>query len=136
VVRLARSNASDGVPGETHPPWIRVAPSRHTSVRSPVSPSSEFVRAGQVELNTLTFVAFVAGEPVHLTKAEFDLLEYLVRHQERVVPPTELAREIFANTSSTSAHVVRVHVSNLRRVLGSAAPMLATVRGRGYRIVP
>ncbi len=100
-----------------------------------VGEKARVIRHGPVELNTQTFVASVDGQRVNLTKVEFDLLEYLIRHRDRVVAPNEIARELFANRSSDCCHLIRVHICNLRRAIGDAASIVITVRGRGYRVL-
>ena len=76
------------------------------------------------------------GRPLELTAKEFDLLEYLLRHERRVVSRDTLAREVWRDTSrsTTLDNVIDVHVSRLRRKVDrdGLAKLIHTVRGVGF----
>lgn len=72
-----------------------------------------------------------AGEPVSLTSRELALLEYLMRHADRVVGKVELRDHVW-DGAGEDVNVVEVYVGYLRRKLGRDA--VATVRGAGYRV--
>ena len=76
------------------------------------------------------------GRPLELTAKEFDLLEYLLRHERRVVSRDTLAREVWRDTSrsTTLDNVIDVHVSRLRRKVDGdgLVKLLHTVRGVGF----
>lgn len=93
------------------------------------------ISAGPIQLNLATYDVSIDCEPIALTRAEFDLLAYLIRHRDRVRAPLEIGQDVFGTNASTAAQIVRVHVCHLRRALGRFADMLSTVRGRGYRLV-
>ncbi|MCU0499393.1 MAG: response regulator transcription factor [Anaerolineae bacterium] len=81
----------------------------------------------------------VGDEHMDLTPTEFDLLLYLGAHRGRVVPCTELVREVRGYTidETEAREVIRPHVSNLRRKLkeaGQNADLIINVRGIGYRL--
>jgi two-component system alkaline phosphatase synthesis response regulator PhoP len=81
----------------------------------------------------------VDDQPIDLTPTEFDLLLYLAAHRGRVVPCSELVREVRGYTveEAEAREVIRPHVSNLRRKLKSAgqhADLIVNVRGIGYRL--
>jgi len=72
-----------------------------------------------------------AGEPVELTARELALLEYLMRHADRVVGKVELRDHVWDGPGE-DGNVVEVYVGYLRRKLGRDAVL--TVRGAGYRV--
>jgi len=72
-----------------------------------------------------------AGAPVELTARELALLEYLMRHADRVVGKVELRDHVWDGPGE-DGNVVEVYVGYLRRKLGRDA--IATVRGAGYRV--
>lgn len=81
----------------------------------------------------------VEGKMIDLTPTEFDLLLYLAAHRGRVVPCSELVREVrgYAADEREAREVIRPHVSNLRRKLkqsGQDPNILVNVRGIGYRL--
>jgi two-component system alkaline phosphatase synthesis response regulator PhoP len=76
---------------------------------------------------------------IDLTPTEFDLLLYLAAHRGRVVPCSELVREVrgYPVEEREAREVIRPHVSNLRRKLkevGHSPNILVNVRGIGYRL--
>ena len=75
------------------------------------------------------------GEPVPLTRAEFRLLWKLVQRPGRVWARGDLVEEITAGEALIVERNVDVHVSSLRRKLGDAGRLIATVRGVGYKCV-
>ena len=77
------------------------------------------------------------GEPVALTRTEFDLLAALSAHPQRVLSRAELIAAVWGENWFGDEHLVDVHVGHLRRKLGdtAAAPQfIRTVRGVGYRM--
>ncbi|EFO79424.1 OmpR subfamily [Oscillochloris trichoides DG-6] len=87
--------------------------------RSPNNPHlssrSAVLRAGSLTLDLHTCQAEVAGSPVQLTPAEFDLLGYLMRHPNEVCSSERLLREVWNYTPETAEPgLVRWHVMNLR----------------------
>jgi two-component system copper resistance phosphate regulon response regulator CusR len=77
-----------------------------------------------------------AGQPIDLTVREFELLEYLLRHEGQVVSRDALAREVWKETSRsvTLNNVIDVHMTRLRRKLDADEPLrwIQTVRGIGF----
>jgi two-component system alkaline phosphatase synthesis response regulator PhoP len=81
----------------------------------------------------------VGEQPIDLTPTEFDLLLYLAAHRGRVVPCSDLVREVRGYTleEHEAREVIRPHVSNLRRKLkasGQNPNIIVNVRGIGYRL--
>jgi two-component system copper resistance phosphate regulon response regulator CusR len=81
-----------------------------------------------------------AGRPMDLTAREFDLLEYLLRNQSRVVSREMLTRDVWKETARHTPldNVIDVHIARLRRKLDDpfAAKLLHTVRGVGFVLRP
>lgn len=78
------------------------------------------------------------GQPVSLTKKEFDLLHYLALHKNRVLTRMQLTEHIWGEVMEDDydSNYIDVHIKNLRKKLGAHAPVdwLETVRGIGYRL--
>jgi two-component system copper resistance phosphate regulon response regulator CusR len=76
------------------------------------------------------------GKTLDLTPREFDLLEYLLRHQGRVVSREMLARDIWKEPDRFTPldNVIDVHVARLRRKVDDQfeKKLLHTVRGVGF----
>jgi two-component system phosphate regulon response regulator PhoB len=86
-----------------------------------------------VVLDTTRHEVRSAGEVVPLTRAEFRLLWTLVQRPGRVYSRDELVNEITAGEALIVDRNVDVHVSSIRKKLGPAGKLIATVRGVGYK---
>jgi two-component system, OmpR family, response regulator RegX3 len=94
------------------------------------------LEVGGVRLDPATREVSLAGEPVDLTRKEFDLLELLMRNAGTVVTREQLIDQVWDVNWFGSTKTLDVHVSGLRKKLGddSSAPRyLHTVRGVGFR---
>ncbi len=80
------------------------------------------------------------NEPLELTATEFDILDYLARHSERVITANELIKAIqgYDVVETDARPIVRVHIQRLRQKLGDDPDnprYILNVRGKGYRFV-
>jgi DNA-binding response OmpR family regulator len=91
-----------------------------------------------LELNRLQHVASRGGKQLDLTAREFELLEYLLRHADRVVSREMLAREVWKESARHTPldNVIDVHIARLRRKVDDPFPrrLLRTVRGVGFML--
>jgi DNA-binding response OmpR family regulator len=106
-------------------------------LRRPRTPATQQAArtVGDIALDADARTVAVAGEEVALTRTEFDLLASLWERPGGVVARDELLKRVWGPGWYGDAHVVDVHVSNLRRKLGSSARQVQTVRGVGFRLV-
>jgi DNA-binding response OmpR family regulator len=77
----------------------------------------------------------VDGEPVRLTRREFELLRYLVQNRNRVVSRDRLLERVWGYDRVVETRSVDVHVGRLRQKLGSAGRQIETAVGLGYRFI-
>jgi two-component system copper resistance phosphate regulon response regulator CusR len=107
-------------------------------LRRPTLQSGEFLRCGDLHLDTRARVARRAGEDILLTPREVDVLEYLLRYQGQVVTREMLERDVWKQTHRFTSldNVIDVQMMRLRRKIdGEGAPKLIhTLRGVGYRL--
>ena len=78
----------------------------------------------------------VGGEPVHLTKTEYALLEALVTNPGKLLTHQWLLRRVWGVGYGQESHYLRVYVRALRRKLAddaSAPRLILTEPGVGYR---
>jgi DNA-binding response OmpR family regulator len=77
----------------------------------------------------------LARERVSMTRRESELLHYLLRHRERVIPRDELMERVWGKRlNGAAARTVDIHIHRLRTKLGNEfAERLETIRGLGYR---
>ncbi len=89
-----------------------------------------------LEMDVATHRVSRAGRAVDLTAREFELLEYLLRLQGRLVSRGMLAREVWKQPArgTTLDNVIDVHIARLRKKVdqGAAVKLIHTVRGVGF----
>jgi len=124
----------DELMNETKPSSVRPS-SSSTPVVTPVTTMT----IGPLTIYPGRYQISVGDQPIDLTPTEFDLLLYLAAHRGRVVPCSELVREVrgYALDEHAAREVIRPHVSNLRRKLkasGQNPNIIVNVRGIGYRL--
>jgi two-component system, OmpR family, response regulator MprA len=95
---------------------------------------SEILSFGDLEMNRATRTVTRAGEPVPLTKTEFDLLDVLLRSGARVVTRDQIYRDVWGFDFETSSNSLDVYVGYLRRKTeaGGRSRLIHTIRGVGY----
>jgi two-component system, OmpR family, response regulator len=76
---------------------------------------------------------FLDGEPVALTRREYDLLQFFCDHPRRVFTRAQLLNFVWGYDMVGGERTVDVHVRRLRVKLGDL-PIISTVRGVGYRL--
>lgn len=95
--------------------------------------ASATIELGDLRLDTRAGRASVNGEPVKLTALEYRVLSYLMHHQGRIVPRTELVEHIYDQDFDRDSNTIEVFIGRLRRKVG--AGRILTERGLGYRLV-
>ncbi|MBL8336457.1 MAG: response regulator transcription factor [Rhodoferax sp.] len=96
--------------------------------------ASALLQCGDLVLDTRSGRVTLAGQPVNLTSHEYKLLAYLMHRPGSVVSRTELMEHIYAQDGDRDSNTIEVFIGRLRRKL--PAPMIETLRGMGYRLVP
>jgi two-component system, OmpR family, response regulator MprA len=77
-----------------------------------------------------------AGQPVRLTRTEFNLLELLMRHPRQVLTRAQILEEVWGYDFPTTANSLEVYVGYLRRKteVDNDLRLIHTVRGVGYSL--
>ena len=76
------------------------------------------------------------GEPVALTRREYDLLALLVRNVNRVITHRQLLTAVWGPAHAADVQYLRVYIGHLRQKLGEqAGGLIATESGVGYRLL-
>lgn len=111
---------------------LRVA-LRHTRQEEP---ELLFV-SGKLRVDLTARLVTYAGEEVQLTPTEYDLLRVLIKYAGRVLTHQQLLKEVRGVGYQTETHLLRVHMSNLRRKIEedpSNPQYILTEPGVGYRL--
>lgn len=90
--------------------------------------------SGPLRLDLRTRRVWCDDQPVELTGREFDVLVCLGEAEGNVLSRAHILAAVWGTERDPGTNLVEVHVSRLRSKLGSAATMIETVRGGGYRL--
>lgn len=93
---------------------------------------AEEIAIGNIRVRPTTREAWVHGQLIDLTAAEFDLLEMLMRAAGRVVSRDEITAALFEREATPYDRFLDVHISHLRKKLEGGRGLIRTVRGVGY----
>jgi DNA-binding response OmpR family regulator len=105
-------------------------------------------RAGSAPPQVMTFSGFTLdlgrrilsradGSPIDLTRTEFDLLTFLLKHRDRALPRGEILDAVWGRDVIVDPRTVDNFVSNLKKKLGwtsASSFTIHTIRGVGYRL--
>ncbi|WP_115326504.1 response regulator transcription factor [Mycolicibacterium gilvum] len=94
-------------------------------------------RFGKLQVDIAAREVHLDGEPIRLTRTEFDLLSALSARPGVVLTRRQLLETVRNGPWVGDEHVVDVHIGHLRRKLGENASTpryVLTVRGVGYRM--
>lgn len=98
--------------------------------------TTEQLQAGDLKINVATYQVHYQNELLKLGPTEFKLLEYFMRHPDRVYTRAQLLNAVWGVSTFVEERTVDVHIKRLREALGQdAEKMIQTVRGVGYRFV-
>jgi DNA-binding response OmpR family regulator len=103
---------------------------RRTVRQSPVA--GGIVEVGPVRIDPAARSVEMNGEPVTLTRKEFDILSSLARQPGVALTRERIMLDVWQTTWS-GKHTLEVHVASLRTKLGDPG-LVETVRGVGYRL--
>lgn len=104
--------------------------------RSRVSLTEDILQVGSLVFNGLTHCVRRGDMEIQLTSREFQLLDLLVRNQDRVIPRDVILERIWGLESDVSSNNLDAYVRLLRRKLSpfEDIAVIQTVRGIGYKL--
>lgn len=105
-------------------------------LRRPAQTIDPVLKCENLTLNTHTFEVERAGKPIHLSRKEFSLLEYLMRIQT-VVTKDQIMAHVWDYDADILPNTVEVYIGYVRNKIDKAfpkyPPLLHTIRGFGYK---
>jgi two-component system KDP operon response regulator KdpE len=107
-------------------------------LRRAVPGGEPLIEIGELRIDIERHTVEMAGEPVHLTPHQFDLLRVLAANEGKLLTQRSLLQEVWGPGYGTEANLLHVNVSQLRRKLErdrSKPRYLLTEPGAGYRLV-
>jgi two-component system, OmpR family, copper resistance phosphate regulon response regulator CusR len=95
-----------------------------------------FLRVDDLEIDLLTRRVVREGIELDLTKREYELLEYLLRHKNSIVSRDMIARDVWQETSGALTNTIDVYITMLRKKVErpQKRQLIHTVRGVGYAV--
>jgi DNA-binding response OmpR family regulator len=103
---------------------------------SPGSVDPDELRLGSIVMDVKAHTLRRANQSIELTKKEWDLLEYFLRHPNQTLTRTAIIDYVWSYDSSVQPEMVDVYISYLRQkitVTGMKDP-IQTIRGFGYML--
>lgn len=110
---------------------IRALLRRDLRVRDPL------LQHDDLQLDPASCTVWQRKRRLELTRKEFALLEYLMRHPGEVMSQEAILEHVWDEAANPFTNTVRVHINALRRKLGddaSAPRYIETIVGLGYRL--
>lgn len=96
------------------------------------------LRVANLEMDLVTRKVCRGERLIELTGREFELLEYLLRHDSQIVSREMLARDVWQEVQRATPldNVIDVHIARLRKKVddGSSQKLIHTLRGVGFQL--
>jgi two-component system, OmpR family, response regulator len=104
--------------------------------RRPRVLASPSLKIADLELHLDTREVMRAGEPIELTPKEYTVLEYLMRHEGRVMSRTLITEYAWGYHFDPGTNIVDVVINHLRKKVDAnhSQKLIHTIRGVGYVI--
>lgn len=96
----------------------------------------EALTVGDLMAYPSEYLVTKAGEPISLTKKEFELLIYFMQRKDRIIDRQTLMERVWQEELYYNSRTIDIHISHLREKieLDPKAPQyLLTIRGFGYK---
>lgn len=110
---------------------------RASRVREAPATAPDLIRVDELLIAQSRGTVTLGGQLVHLTPTEYRLLVALASRPAEVLSREELGQLVWGYQDVGTGHLIDVHIGRLRLKLRRAsrsAPMVLTVRGKGYTI--
>lgn len=104
--------------------------------RPPLRDERTVLTAADLEMDLINRTVHRGGKMIELLPREFQLLEYLLRNEGRIVTRTMLLENVWDFHFDPKTNIVETHISRLRAKVdrGQTAELIRTLRGIGYSL--
>jgi two-component system response regulator QseB len=106
-------------------------------LRRPVGFTGTELTIRGIALNTATHKATLNGEELQLAPKEFALLEFLMKHANKVVSSDQLLEHVWSSDSDATSETIYTYIKTLRKKLSPGSSKdspIRTIHGLGYTI--
>ncbi|MBD9177777.1 MAG: winged helix family transcriptional regulator, partial [Odoribacter splanchnicus] len=87
---------------------------------------------GDLSINTSTKNVTLKGQPVLLTKKEFEILSIMAKSPNRIFSREDILGRVWEDDGYVLERTVDVHITRLRKKLGEFGKHIANRSGYGY----
>ncbi|HEY4693832.1 MAG TPA: response regulator transcription factor [Bellilinea sp.] len=98
----------------------------------------QILKIRDISLDSVEKVIWKADHRIRLTRKEFGILEYLMRHPNEVISQEELLEHVWGSSTNIFSNTIRVHIQSLREKLddnSENSKYIATIIGAGYSFI-
>jgi two-component system, OmpR family, response regulator RegX3 len=116
---------------------VRAQLRRRELDRSSATGVAATIEAGSVRIDLARHLVTVRGEPINLTRSEFQVLRLLAGRPGQVFSRQEIMEELWQSEFQGDVRACDVHISNLRQKIErdpQEPELVLTVRGVGYKL--
>jgi len=107
-------------------------------VRRPPTALGTVLAFRDLSLDPISYKVERAGKPIQLSKKEFAMLEYLLRHPNQTLSKEQIISHLWDYDADILPNTVEVYIGYLRNKVDKPYPkkpaLIQTVRGFGYKI--
>lgn len=103
--------------------------------RRTYSNKETILKVNDLELDTISHIAYRNEEQIELTSKEYVLLEYLMRHKNRTLSRQDINSAIWNGAYEPGSNIIDVYVKRIRTKINDTNEnqMIQSIRGVGYR---
>ncbi|MBU0618969.1 response regulator transcription factor [Patescibacteria group bacterium] len=106
--------------------------------RRPKQTLNNQLKVNDLTLDALSYQVKRNGKDIKLSKKEFALLEYLMRHQGKILTKDQIINHVWDYDADILPNTVEVYIGYLRNKIDkpfkNKPPLIQTIRGFGYKI--
>lgn len=107
-------------------------------LRRPKKFTDSKLSVSDLELDSNSFEVIRGGKKIELSKKEFSLLEFLMRHKGKIMTKDQLIAGVWNYEADILPNTVEVYIGYLRKKIdqsfSGSTSLIHTVRGFGYKI--
>ncbi|KKP58314.1 MAG: Two component transcriptional regulator, winged helix family [Candidatus Gottesmanbacteria bacterium GW2011_GWA1_34_13] len=107
-------------------------------MRRPKNNSGIILKTNDLMLNTITYDVTRNGKKIKLSRQEFALLEYLLRHKNTVLNKEQIIGNVWDYDADILPNTIEVYIGYLRNKIDKPFPknpnLIHTIRGFGYKL--
>lgn len=107
-------------------------------IRRPQEQLKILLKIDDLTLDTVNYQVARNGKKLNLSRKEFALLEYLMRHANKILTKDQIIQHVWNYDADILPNTVEVHIGYLRNKIDSPfknkLALIQTIRGFGYKI--